>query len=89
MSEAAWRVDRQNLRELVGGLDGRMLVAIGVANGAEARQLHHTICELRVQEAVPLLPGDDAGTDVSGRCTVVIPEKTDRHRSEGIILRGG
>ncbi len=53
MSEAAWRVDRQNLRELVGGLDGRMLVAIGVANGAEARQLHHTICELQDQQAVP------------------------------------
>jgi len=53
MSEAAWRVDRQNLRKLVGGLDGRILVAIGVANGAEARQLHHTICELQDQKAVP------------------------------------
>jgi 2-methylisocitrate lyase-like PEP mutase family enzyme len=53
MSEAAWRVDRQNLRKLVGGLDGRILVAIGVANGAEARQLHHTICELQDQQAVP------------------------------------
>jgi len=48
-----WKADRQNLTEMVANRDGRILVAIGVANGAEARQLHHTIYELYDQKAVP------------------------------------
>lgn len=48
-----WQVTRQRLRDVVAGLDGRLLLAIGVANGAEARQLHHTLCDLQEQHAVP------------------------------------
>ena len=51
--DTVWRADRQNLKEMVANRDGRILVAIGVANGAEARQLHHTIYELYDQHAVP------------------------------------
>lgn len=52
-SPPAWHVRRQRLRDLVAGLDGRILLAIGVANGAEARQLHHTLCDLADQRAIP------------------------------------
>ncbi len=38
---------------MVAKRDGRILVAIGVANGAEARQLHHSVYELYDQNAVP------------------------------------
>ena len=53
MTEALWKVKRQNLKEMIANLNGRMILAVGVANGAEARQLHHTICELGEQKAVP------------------------------------
>jgi 2,3-dimethylmalate lyase len=52
-----WRVERQRLRELMRALDGRIVLAIGVANGAEARQLHHTLVELREQGGVPEFVG--------------------------------
>ncbi len=48
-----WKVERQSLKEMVAKRDGRILVAIGVANGAEARQLHHSVYELYDQNAVP------------------------------------
>ena len=48
-----WKVERQNLKEIVAKRNGRILVAIGVTNGAEARQLHHTIYDLYEQKAVP------------------------------------
>jgi 2-methylisocitrate lyase-like PEP mutase family enzyme len=48
-----WKAQRQNLRELVAKRDGRIIVGIGVASGAEARQLHHSIWELYDQKAVP------------------------------------
>jgi 2-methylisocitrate lyase-like PEP mutase family enzyme len=48
-----WRVERQNLTRLVDALDRRLLVAIGVASGAEARQLHHTLHELGARNEVP------------------------------------
>ena len=53
MPEVIWKVERQNLKGMVEGLNGRMILAIGVANGAEARQLHHTVYELYEQNAVP------------------------------------
>ena len=53
MASISWKAQRIILRDLIKSLDGRMIVAIGVANGAEARQLHHTIYELYDQEAVP------------------------------------
>jgi 2,3-dimethylmalate lyase len=48
-----WKAERQSLNELAAKRDGRILVAIGVANGAEARQLHHSVYELYDQHAVP------------------------------------
>jgi methylisocitrate lyase len=48
-----WKAERQSLNELAAKRDGRILVAIGVANGAEARQLHHSVYELYDQNAVP------------------------------------
>lgn len=48
-----WDVKRMNLREMVKQRDGRILVAIGVSNGVEARQLHHCLHELYNQNAVP------------------------------------
>ncbi len=48
-----WRVGRQSLKEMVDKRGDRILVAIGVANGAEARQLHHSIYSLYEQNAVP------------------------------------
>jgi methylisocitrate lyase len=48
-----WHAERQSLRELVASRGDRILVAIGVANGAEARQLHHSVHELYEQNAVP------------------------------------
>ena len=53
MNEVSWKVERQNLKEMIANLDGRMILAFGLANGAEARQLHHTIHELYDQDAVP------------------------------------
>ncbi len=53
MEDINWKAERQSLKELVAKRDGRILVAIGVANGAEARQLHHSVYELYDQNAVP------------------------------------
>lgn len=48
-----WKPVRQSLKDLIAKRDGRLLVGIGVGNGAEARQLHHAIYELYDQGAVP------------------------------------
>jgi len=48
-----WRVERRNLTKLVDELGGRLLLAVGVASGAEARQLHHTLHELGERGQVP------------------------------------
>ena len=53
MSDIKWKVERKSLKNMVDNLDGRILLAIGVANGSEARQLHHTIYDLYNQNAVP------------------------------------
>ncbi len=53
MDKVNWRAERQSLKDMVAGRDGRILVGIGVASGAEARQLHHTIYELYDQKAIP------------------------------------
>ncbi len=53
MTKIGWKAQRQSLKELIAKRDGRILICLGVANGAEARQLHHTICELYGQNAVP------------------------------------
>jgi 2-methylisocitrate lyase-like PEP mutase family enzyme len=53
MTGIGWRAERLRLKDMVAKRDGRILVAMGVANGAEARQLHHTIYELYDQNAVP------------------------------------
>ncbi len=53
MTNVGWNVERQNLKKMIAERDGRILVAIGVGSGAEARQLHHTIYELYDQKAVP------------------------------------
>lgn len=51
--ETSWRVERRSLRRMLDQREGRLIVAIGVANGAEARQLHHTLHELEAQRAIP------------------------------------
>jgi 2-methylisocitrate lyase-like PEP mutase family enzyme len=48
-----WNVKRLNLRQMVARRDDRILLAIGVSNGIEARQLHHCIYDLYEQNAVP------------------------------------
>lgn len=48
-----WKPSRLNLKKMAAERNGRILVAIGVATGAEARQLHHTMYELYEQKAVP------------------------------------
>jgi len=48
-----WKVERQNLRKLIQEKNDRLLVGVGVANGYEARQFHHTIYELYAQDAIP------------------------------------
>ena len=53
MEKTNWKTDRIKLKKMIEELDGRIIIAIGVANGAEARQLHHTIYELYDQNAVP------------------------------------
>ncbi len=53
MNDIEWKIERQNLKRMIAERDGRILVAIGVANGAEARQLHHTVWDLYQQSAVP------------------------------------
>ena len=53
IDEITWKIRRQSLKELISERNGRLLVAIGVSNGAEARELHHTLYELYDQKAVP------------------------------------
>src|SRR5512137_275657 len=53
MTGIGWKTERLRLKDMVAKREGRILVAMGVANGAEARQLHHTIYELYDQNAVP------------------------------------
>lgn len=53
MESISWNAERIKLREMIDDRDGRLIIAIGVANGAESRQLHHTIYELYDQKAVP------------------------------------
>lgn len=50
---ANWKASRLNLKKMVAERGDRILVGIGVATGAEARQLHHTIHELQEQKAIP------------------------------------
>ena len=48
-----WDVQRQNLKHLLAGKGDRIIVGVGVSNGYEARQLHHSIHDLYDQNAVP------------------------------------
>lgn len=48
-----WNVERQSLTKMAENLDGRMIVAIGVSNGAEARQLHHTLVDIEAHNGIP------------------------------------
>ena len=48
-----WNVQRQNLKEMLRQKGDRIIVGVGVSNGYEARQLHHTIHDLYTQNAVP------------------------------------
>ncbi|MFO7965624.1 MAG: isocitrate lyase/PEP mutase family protein [Desulfobacterales bacterium] len=56
-AEISWKAKRLNLREMIEKKGDRILIGIGVANGYEARQLHHTIYELEAQAAVPEFVG--------------------------------
>ena len=78
-----WRGQRQNLKEMIAKRDGRILVAIGVANGAEARQLHHTIWGLYEQKAIPDFVGGFV-TYVSGYLCAAAHGLPDM----GYVLRG-
>jgi 2,3-dimethylmalate lyase len=49
----SWKSERLSLKQMIDGRKDRILIGIGVANGYEARQLHHTIYELYAQNAVP------------------------------------
>ena len=51
MSDLQWNAERHSLKQMAAARDGRILVAIGVSSGAEARQLHHTISQLHEQKA--------------------------------------
>lgn len=48
-----WRAKRYSLKEMINNLDGRIIVALGVAGGAEAKQLHHTIHSLKQNNKIP------------------------------------
>jgi 2,3-dimethylmalate lyase len=48
-----WNVQRQNLKQMLRDKGGRIIVGVGVSNGYEARQLHHTIHDLYTQGAIP------------------------------------
>lgn len=52
-ADITWKIERQSLRQMAINRGGRLLLAIGVSNGAEARELHHTIYKLYDQKAVP------------------------------------
>jgi len=83
MSGVNWKAHRQSLKELISKRDGRILIAIGVANGAEARQLHHTVWELYDQNAIPDFVGGFV-TFVSGYLCAAAHGLPDL----GYILRG-
>ncbi len=53
MEPNRFSVSRTHLKQLFRDKGDRILIAIGVANGAEARQLHHTLANLYAQNAVP------------------------------------
>jgi len=53
MGTPLFSVERIGFKKLMREKGERILVAVGVANGAEARQLHHTVYSLYEQEAVP------------------------------------
>ena len=53
MEPVRFNVSRTNLKQLLKNKGPRIIIAIGVANGAEARQLHHTVYNLYAQKAVP------------------------------------
>jgi 2-methylisocitrate lyase-like PEP mutase family enzyme len=59
---------RRRLRDIVAGLDGRILVIIGVSNGAEARLLHRVLADAEQAHAVPEFIGGFV-TFVSGFLT--------------------
>lgn len=48
-----WSIQRQELHPLIGGLDGRLLIAVGVGSGMEARQLHYSLVRLIEDRLVP------------------------------------
>ena len=48
-----WHVERLNLKKMIAQKGDRILVGVGVSNGYEARQFHHTIHDLAQQNAIP------------------------------------
>jgi 2,3-dimethylmalate lyase len=48
-----FRAHRRRLCDVVDALDGRMLVIVGVANGAEARLLHHALSAAETADVFP------------------------------------
>jgi 2-methylisocitrate lyase-like PEP mutase family enzyme len=50
---ARWRTERRRLGDLLRNLGERILVVVGVANGAEARLLHAALAELERKSAFP------------------------------------
>lgn len=50
---AIFDAKRRRLGDLIRGLDGRIMVVVGVANGAEARILHDALCGLERAAAIP------------------------------------
>ena len=48
-----WSAPRHSLREMVNSLDGRILVAVGVGSGIDARLLHHALSDLEESGDIP------------------------------------
>ncbi len=48
-----WSAPRRRLREMVCSRDGRILVAVGVGSGIEARLLHHALSDLDESGRIP------------------------------------
>jgi len=65
---SSFRGARRKLRDVVSALDGRILVIVGVANGAEARLLHHVLQGAEQARAIPDFVGGFV-TFVSGFLT--------------------
>jgi 2-methylisocitrate lyase-like PEP mutase family enzyme len=53
MDLPTFQYSRNSLAELIQGLDGRLLIAVGIANGAEARAFHRHLAALDAAGAVP------------------------------------